>query len=92
MTERFDFRVLPVHQGLVINDYDVHEVGVNVCGVQHVLQLLDLITLTKISERYNNNKIIIIIIILYATVSERDDMIIRKSLAIQIFQYACFSC
>ena len=37
MTERFGFRVVAVHPGLVTSDYDVHEVGVTVCGVQHVL-------------------------------------------------------
>ena len=37
MTERFGFRVVPIHPGLVTSDYGVHEVGVTVCGVQHVL-------------------------------------------------------
>ena len=37
MTERFGFRVISVHPGLVTSDYGVHEVGVSVCGVQHVL-------------------------------------------------------
>ena len=31
------FRVVPVHPGHVTSDYGVHEVGVTVCGVQHVL-------------------------------------------------------
>jgi hypothetical protein len=31
-----DFRVVPVHPRLVTNDYGVHEVGVTVCGVEHV--------------------------------------------------------
>ena len=29
--------VVPVNPGLVTSDYGVHEVGVTVCGVQHVL-------------------------------------------------------
>ena len=37
MTERFGFRVVPAHPGLVTSDYGVHEVGVTVCGLQHVL-------------------------------------------------------
>ena len=39
MTERFGFRVEPVDPRLVTSDYDVHEVGVTVCGVQHVLSV-----------------------------------------------------
>jgi hypothetical protein len=39
MTERFGSRVVPVHPGLVTSDYDVHEVEVTVCGVQHVLEI-----------------------------------------------------
>jgi len=35
--ERFGFWVILVHPGLITNDYGVHEVGVTVCGVQHVL-------------------------------------------------------
>ena len=37
MTERFGLRILAIHPGLVTNDYGVHDVGVTVCGVQHVL-------------------------------------------------------
>ena len=37
MTEQFDFQVLSIHPGLVTSDYGVHEVGVTVCGDQHVL-------------------------------------------------------
>jgi len=33
----FGFRVVPVHPGLVASYYGVEEVGVIVCGVQHVL-------------------------------------------------------
>ena len=33
----FDFRVVPVHPGIDTSDYGVHEVGVTVCGVRHVL-------------------------------------------------------
>ena len=35
--ENDGFRVLSVHPGLVTSDYGVHEVGVTVCRVQHVL-------------------------------------------------------
>ena len=38
----FGFRIVPVglHPGLVTSDYGIHEVGVTVCGVQHVLSVL----------------------------------------------------
>ena len=41
MTEECGFQILPVHPGLVTSNYGVHEVGVTVCGVQHVLWVLD---------------------------------------------------
>ena len=31
------FRGVPIHPGLITSDYGVQEVGVTVCGVQHVL-------------------------------------------------------
>ena len=37
MAERFGFRVVPVHPGLITSDNDVHEVGITVRGVEHVL-------------------------------------------------------
>ena len=37
MVERFGFRVVPIHPGVVTSDYGVHKVGVTICGVQHVL-------------------------------------------------------
>jgi hypothetical protein len=37
MTERIGYMVIPIHPRLVTSDYCVHEVGVIVCGVQHVL-------------------------------------------------------
>ena len=40
MTERLGFRVVPVHPGLVTSDYNVHEVGVTICGVQRILCVL----------------------------------------------------
>ena len=40
MTERFRLRVVPLHPGVVSSDYGVHEVGVTVCGVQHVVRVL----------------------------------------------------
>ena len=33
----FGFRAVSVHPGLVTSDYGVHEIGVPVYGVQHVL-------------------------------------------------------
>ena len=38
--ENDGFRIIPVHPGLVVRDYGVHEVGVAVCRVQHVLWVL----------------------------------------------------
>jgi hypothetical protein len=35
--KRFGIRVVPVDPGLVISDYGVHEVGITVCAVQHIL-------------------------------------------------------
>ena len=32
-----EFRIVPIHPGLVTSDYGVHEVGVTVFGAQHVL-------------------------------------------------------
>ena len=40
MAERFGFRVVPVHPGLVISAYGDHEIEVTVCGVQHVQYLM----------------------------------------------------
>jgi hypothetical protein len=37
MMELNGYTVAPLHTGLVISDYGAHEVGVTVCGVQHVL-------------------------------------------------------
>ena len=37
--ERFGFCVVPFHPGLVTSDYGVHEIGVTVFGVQHVLDM-----------------------------------------------------
>ena len=39
--ENDEFHVVPVHPGLVISDYGAHEVGVTVCGLQHVLWVMD---------------------------------------------------
>ena len=58
MMERFGFRVVPVHPGLVTSYYGVQEVGVTVFGVQHVLavrirlgnQIVPLISLQWKSE------------------------------------------
>ena len=37
--ENGGFRVVPVHPGLVTSDCGVHEVGVAVWGVRHVLSV-----------------------------------------------------
>ena len=34
--EHDGFLIVPVHPELITSDYGVHEVGVTVCGVQHV--------------------------------------------------------
>ena len=38
MMEQFGFQVVPIHPGLIISDYGVHEVRITICGVQHVLR------------------------------------------------------
>jgi hypothetical protein len=37
MVERFGFWVVSIHPGLFTSDYGIHEVGITLCGVQHVL-------------------------------------------------------
>ena len=39
MMEWIDYMFVPIHPRLITSDYGVHEVGVTVCGVQHVLGL-----------------------------------------------------
>ena len=58
MTERFGFRVVPVHLGLVTSDYGVHEVRVTVCGVQHVLVRPGNQTVPSFSLRWKSDETI----------------------------------